>query len=181
MERPRQRHARPRPVSRCRDNSGSGHPDCAEDDRRCRLMMPTPGKVGACVGLTRIRNSARWGHCAPPTVESSTSLPSWGTRLRLASSRCSAVFVAGFPYHAGPKLIDRLNVGDLLRLVREHDNPHDTQAVAIYYQPRGPGRSTKVSRDSSARAPGASSSVSGNDSTSLGGWPPAAPGRRTPA
>ena len=57
-------------------------------------------------------------------------------RERVFDSRADArrFFVAGFPYHAGPKLIDRLNVGDLLRLVREHDNPHDTRAVAIYYQ-----------------------------------------------
>jgi CpXC protein/HIRAN domain len=55
---------------------------------------------------------------------------------RVFDSRADAwrFFVAGFPYHAGPKLIDRLNVGDLLRLVREHDNPHDTRAVAIYYE-----------------------------------------------
>jgi hypothetical protein len=57
-------------------------------------------------------------------------------RERVFDSRAYAprFFVAGFPYHAGPKLIDRLNVGDLLRLVREHDNPHDTRAVAIYYE-----------------------------------------------
>ena len=57
-------------------------------------------------------------------------------RERVFDSRADArrFFVAGFPYHAGPKLIDRLNVGNLLRLVREHDNPHDTRAVAIYYQ-----------------------------------------------
>ena len=57
-------------------------------------------------------------------------------RERVFDSRAGArrFFVAGFPYHAGPKLIDRLSVGDLLRLVREHDNPHDTRAVAIYYE-----------------------------------------------
>lgn len=57
-------------------------------------------------------------------------------RERVFGSRADAprFFVAGFPYHAGPKLIDRLNVGDLLRLVREPDNPHDTRAVAIYYE-----------------------------------------------
>jgi hypothetical protein len=57
-------------------------------------------------------------------------------RERVFDSRADVrrFFVAGFRYHAGPKLIDRLNVGDLLRLVREHDNPHDTRAVAIYYE-----------------------------------------------
>jgi hypothetical protein len=42
--------------------------------------------------------------------------------------------VAGFPYHEGPRLIDRLAVGGRLRLVREPDNPHDPLAVAIYHQ-----------------------------------------------
>jgi hypothetical protein len=56
-------------------------------------------------------------------------------RERVFDPRADAwrFFVAGFPYHARPKLFDRLNVGDLLRLVREHDNPHDTRAVAIYF------------------------------------------------
>ena len=98
------------------------------------LMMPTPGKVGqAGVGLTRNRNSARCGHCV---------LQLWiiprafllGERLFDSRADARRFFVAGFPYHAGPELIDRLNVGDMLRLVREHDNPHDTRAVAIYYQ-----------------------------------------------
>jgi hypothetical protein len=43
-------------------------------------------------------------------------------------------FIAGFPYHEGPRLIDRLTVGGQLRLVREPDNPHDSRAVAIYHQ-----------------------------------------------
>ena len=57
-------------------------------------------------------------------------------RERVFDSRANAprFFVAGFPYHAGPKLIHRLIVGDLLRLVREPDNPHDARAVAIYYE-----------------------------------------------
>jgi hypothetical protein len=57
-------------------------------------------------------------------------------RERVFDSRANAprFFVAGFPYHAGPKLIHWLNVGEMLRLVREPDNPHDARAVAIYYE-----------------------------------------------
>jgi HIRAN domain len=56
-------------------------------------------------------------------------------RERVFDSRADArrFFVAGFPYHGGPALIDWLKVGDLLRLVREPENPHDGRAVAIYY------------------------------------------------
>lgn len=40
--------------------------------------------------------------------------------------------LAGFQYHAGPKVWDALAKGARLRLVREPDNPHDSRAVAVY-------------------------------------------------
>ena len=40
-------------------------------------------------------------------------------------------FVAGYQFHAGMDLEPRMGVGDRLELVREPDNPHDRQAVAI--------------------------------------------------
>lgn len=42
--------------------------------------------------------------------------------------------VAGFQYHAGPRLIDRLAPGQPLALVREPDNPHDPLAVRLEWQ-----------------------------------------------
>lgn len=42
--------------------------------------------------------------------------------------------VAGFQYHAGLTLLDRLVSGQPLELVREPDNPHDVQAVRIDWQ-----------------------------------------------
>ncbi len=42
--------------------------------------------------------------------------------------------VAGFQYHAGPKLIDRLAPGQVLHLVREPDNPRDPLAVRLDWQ-----------------------------------------------
>lgn len=42
--------------------------------------------------------------------------------------------VAGFQYHAGPTLLDRLVSGQPLCLVREPDNPHDPLAVRLDWQ-----------------------------------------------
>ncbi|MBI2969405.1 MAG: HIRAN domain-containing protein [Gammaproteobacteria bacterium] len=44
--------------------------------------------------------------------------------------------LAGFQFHSGAAVWDRLRVGDPLRLVRESDNPHDGRAVAVYWQNR---------------------------------------------
>lgn len=45
--------------------------------------------------------------------------------------------LAGFAYHAAPRLWPDLRVGEALRLVREPDNPHDARAVAVF---RGPDK-----------------------------------------
>ncbi|MFN3717157.1 MAG: HIRAN domain-containing protein, partial [Thiobacillus sp.] len=42
--------------------------------------------------------------------------------------------IAGFQYHAGPKLEDRLAPGQPLELVREPANPHDALAVRLDWQ-----------------------------------------------
>lgn len=42
--------------------------------------------------------------------------------------------IAGFQYHAGPRLLDRLAPGQVLHLVREPDNPHDARAVRLDWQ-----------------------------------------------
>ena len=41
--------------------------------------------------------------------------------------------LAGFQYHAGPRLWLELVIGEPLELVREPDNPYDTRAVAVYW------------------------------------------------
>ncbi len=41
-------------------------------------------------------------------------------------------WVAGFQYHEGPAIIDRLRPGDRLALRREPDNPYDRRAIAVY-------------------------------------------------
>lgn len=43
-------------------------------------------------------------------------------------------FVRGFRYHAGPQVIHRIKEHDDLDLVRERNNEHDPDAVAVYWQ-----------------------------------------------
>lgn len=40
-------------------------------------------------------------------------------------------WIAGFQFHEGPQVIQRLRAGQSLRLVTEPDNPHDDHAVRI--------------------------------------------------
>ncbi len=42
--------------------------------------------------------------------------------------------LAGFQHHAGERLWHCLKVGQPLRLVRERNNPHDANAVAVYWE-----------------------------------------------
>lgn len=44
--------------------------------------------------------------------------------------------LAGFQYYDGGTLWDTLQVGDRLALVREADNPHDSNAVRVEWQGR---------------------------------------------
>ena len=41
-------------------------------------------------------------------------------------------YVAGFQYHEGPAIINRLRPGLRLDLRREPDNPYDRRAIAVY-------------------------------------------------
>jgi hypothetical protein len=42
--------------------------------------------------------------------------------------------LAGFQYHAGRTLWPRMQVGDVLTLIREPDNVHDAKAVRVEWQ-----------------------------------------------
>jgi hypothetical protein len=44
--------------------------------------------------------------------------------------------LAGFRYHGGEELWDALRVGDALALVREPGNPHDPNAVSVWWRGR---------------------------------------------
>lgn len=41
-------------------------------------------------------------------------------------------FVRGFQYYEGPKMLDEMNEGSMLELVREPDNKYDECAIALY-------------------------------------------------
>ena len=41
--------------------------------------------------------------------------------------------VAGFSHYAGCVVFNELKIGTLLHLVREDENPHDHDAVAVFY------------------------------------------------
>ena len=43
-------------------------------------------------------------------------------------------FVRGFRHHQGPEVLPRIKDHDDLDLVREYDNAHDPDAVAIYWE-----------------------------------------------
>jgi len=42
--------------------------------------------------------------------------------------------LAGFQFYDGKILWDEMKAGDVLNLVREHDNPHDTNAVRVEWK-----------------------------------------------
>jgi hypothetical protein len=59
----------------------------------------------------------------------------WAQGPRLIVQR---VLLAGFTYHAAAEVWNQLHEGEMLRLVREADNPYDALAVRVDWQ--GPGR-----------------------------------------
>lgn len=42
--------------------------------------------------------------------------------------------MAGFRYYNGPQLIDKMEIGDTIKLVREPNNKYDNKAIALYFQ-----------------------------------------------
>ena len=62
--------------------------------------------------------------------------------------------LAGFQYHAGETLWQEMREGDRLTLVREADNPHDSNAIRVEwrgqklgYLPRAENRAVAVAMD----------------------------------
>lgn len=43
------------------------------------------------------------------------------------------VFVRGFSYYEGPKIIDEINKSGQLEMVREPENKHDKRAIALHF------------------------------------------------
>ena len=42
--------------------------------------------------------------------------------------------MAGFRYYNGPQLINKMEIGDTIKLVREPNNKYDNKAIALYFQ-----------------------------------------------
>lgn len=42
-------------------------------------------------------------------------------------------FIRGFRFYEGQKLLAKMKEGDILELIREPDNPHDSCAIALYF------------------------------------------------
>lgn len=63
--------------------------------------------------------------------------PLVGGALRRAPERPAIpvleAHIRGFGYHAGPQVLGRMRPGDALDLVREPENPHDADAIAVYW------------------------------------------------
>ncbi len=60
-------------------------------------------------------------------------------------------FVTGFEHYDGKRLFSRMQVGDLLRLVREAGNPHDDNAVRVEWQGQTLGYVPRNSNEDIAR------------------------------
>ncbi len=56
-------------------------------------------------------------------------------QLKYEKSRYIDSFhLAGFAYYDGLEIIDKLQIGTKVSLTLETDNPHDPDAIAIYYE-----------------------------------------------
>lgn len=87
---------------------------------------------GATCAIWMRRALTRWGKGMEVAA---LALLSWGAN---ASSQAVQILqtspVAGFQHHAGPALFALMEVGDVLALRREPDNPHDPRAVRVYWR-----------------------------------------------
>ena len=55
-----------------------------------------------------------------------------GAAMYKPSRLLASFYIAGFQYHDGARVLRKLKAGKKLKLVPEFDNPHDSEAVAIY-------------------------------------------------
>lgn len=72
--------------------------------------------------------------------------PDVNARILLQSSP-----LAGFRYYEGKQLWSEMRVGDILQLVREPDNPHDSKAVRVEWQGHKLGYVPQVDNEALAR------------------------------
>jgi hypothetical protein len=79
----------------------------------------------------RLANSLAVAVLAAVCAVSHSREPAGQVRLLVQSSP-----LAGFNYHAAAEVWCGLRVGDALELAREHDNPHDANAIGVLWRGR---------------------------------------------
>ena len=90
-------------------------------------------RLHALRGLLRRRAEASARQPAPPAIEAPRLRREIGAMVRLPTLLHERLAVAGTRYHAFDQVRDRLAVHDALLLVREADNPHDGNAIAVHF------------------------------------------------
>ncbi len=69
-----------------------------------------------------------------PLASTLANTPAAATPIRPKPMRLQVLPLAGFQYHAGPRLWSQLAEGQALSLQREPANRHDELAVAVHWQ-----------------------------------------------
>lgn len=94
-------------------------------------ISPSPRGRGQVEGGGRDSRCSRWFR---PMRFAIVCLPLWPAHAADTVTQIMQVSpVAGFQHHAGPALFSLMQVGDVLTLSREPDNPHDGRAVRVLW------------------------------------------------
>lgn len=96
------------------------------------LKMPFNFSSGA-----RLRALVSISICLTTPIHAQTSrgdTPERRAQPSQASLLIQSSPLAGSQFHALPEVVDRIRVGDLLTLKREPDNPHDRNAIQVFWQ-----------------------------------------------
>ena len=106
-----------------------------------RAMRDNPGAAVEGRSTAINRRSALGKLLALPAAASTFGLVTirWTSGSAPATTTPPPVFrgyVAGFQFHEGPALIERMREGDVVTLVREPQNRHDRHAIRIDYDGR---------------------------------------------
>jgi HIRAN domain-containing protein len=99
---------------------------------RLRGGRPQVTRVMVIACKRRFRQLVAWGILL--VTVSGGAPPAWAGENATVLIRIQQVPLAGFQYHAGKVLWDRMAEGDALTLTREPDNRHDSQAVRVSWQ-----------------------------------------------
>jgi len=113
--------------------------DALNDDTRCEARRRVADE--AARWQSRWRQAMAMGAAWRKPLDAQSQrelqrvLAFWSEHVRSwqGQGQCLRTPVAGLRYHDGRHLLARLHPGDVLRLQREPDNPHDPLAVRVYW------------------------------------------------